>query len=98
MDLSQGNYQTNDIINYSKTMELLEDVFEFKKERNFDGDMIELIISYCEENEFKIEEVGDILSQSKEFVKMFEKQAIKHNHIKIANTDNDENQMNTEDW
>jgi len=98
MDLSEVQHNTSDIINYNKTMELLDDIFRFKAERGVDFDMVTLIISYCEEYGYKIEEVGDILSQSKDFVKMFEKQAIKHNHFQVPRTDNDDNFFTEDEW
>lgn len=98
MDISGQGTKTSDIINYSKTNELLEDIFKFKADRQFEGEMIELIISYCDENEYRIEEVGDILSDSKDFMKMFEKSLIRGNHIQVEKTDNDEIQMDDEEW
>lgn len=97
MDSEYGT-KTSDIINYCKTNELLEDIFKFKADREFDGEMIELIISYCDENEYRLEEVGDILSDNKDFIKMFEKSLIRGNHFQVAKTDNDEIQMNDEEW
>lgn len=98
MDLSNTHHNTSDIINYNKTMELLDDIFRFKADRGIEGDMVSLIISYCEEHGYKIEEVGDILSQSKDFKKMFEKQAIKYNHFRIEKTDDDHIVFDDNEW
>lgn len=98
MDLSNTHTNTNDIINYNKTTELIEAIFNFKDKNNFEGDMVSLIISYCDENGFRIEEVGDILSESKDFTKMLEKQAIKTNHFQVPETDNDRNQIDEDEW
>lgn len=98
MDLTSTHTETNDIINYNRTSELLEDIFSFKQERNFDGDMVSLIISYCEENEYRIEEVGDILSDNNDFKKMFEKTLIREGHFQVTKSDNDEIELDDEEW
>lgn len=90
--------KTSDIINYNRTDELLEDIFKFKADKNFEGEMISLIIGYCEYNDYRIEEVGDILSDNKDFMKMFEKSLIRGNHIKVEKTDNDDIQMDDNEW
>lgn len=98
MDLSGTHNETNDIINFNRTSELLDDIFSFKKDRNFEGDMVALIISYCEEHSYRIEEVGEILAESNDFKKMFEKQLVKTNHFQVSRSDNDDIVLDDEEW
>ena len=98
MDLTSTHFETSDIINHNRTSELLDDIFRFKDEREFDGDMLSLILSYCEENEYRIDEVGDILSESTDFKKMFEKSLVREGHFRVEKTDNDEIELDDEEW
>lgn len=98
MDLTTTHTETSDIINFNRTSELLDDIFNFKKDRNFDGDMLSLIISYCEEHSYRLEEVGDILSESSDFKKMFEKQLVKGHHFQVKKSDNDEIILDETEW
>ncbi len=78
-----------DIINDSNSMQLLNRIYVYKRDRDFKGNTLELILSFCEEYDLPLLEVGDILSDNKEFKQTFENTLVKDNYFQKEKTDND---------
>ena len=95
MNFFSTETKTSDIINYNRTDELLEEIFDFRDKNNLEGDLVGIILSYCEENDYRLEEVAEVLSESKNFKKMLEASAEKYNHFQ---TDEDFYEMDDEEW
>lgn len=50
--------------------------------------LIELLIDFCYEKNIEPEEMGDILSEHKEFINIIKKNAKKYNYVKKDKTEN----------
>jgi len=87
-----------DIINNSKSMELINKIYQFKKDNNFEEDTVSLIITFCEEHDLKIEEVGEILAEDIHFKSMLDKTLKRENYIRTKKTDNDVIQLESDEW
>jgi hypothetical protein len=79
-----------DIINDSQSLKLLNKIYEFKKDKGFEGNTLELILSFCEEYELPLQEVGEILAENNDFKKSFESSMYSSNNFQREKTDNDE--------
>ena len=44
-------------------------------------DLIGKILSYCEQNDFDVQEIGEFLSESEQFKKQLWVDAVKHNQV-----------------
>jgi hypothetical protein len=77
---------------------LIEDILLFKIEKNLDFSILDLVIEYCEEKELDITEIGEILSESKEFKELLEKELITLNFFKSNKKIKRQPDIILEDW
>lgn len=60
--------------------EVLDGIHTLKNEK--DMTWMDAILEFCDNNNYRIEDVGFMLSENKNFKKILENDFIKHNHIK----------------
>ena len=88
-------------VNYkAKAENLLNDIIAFKNEKygaNKSHNLIDIILDYCYHKDLEPEEVGDILSEHKEFKSIIETNAKKYNFIQIEDKIK-ENDINEDEW
>jgi len=78
------------------TEELIENIFKFKKERCPDFSTLDAIIEYCHFNDLNIQEIGNVISEHKEFVDILEKQLIREKYIRTPK--NQTSDLVEEEW
>lgn len=77
---------------------LVEKILRFKLSRRIeDSSMLDVILEYCDYNDLDINEIGDILSESKEFKDFLEKELISNSFIK-SKKQKREPEIILEDW
>ena len=75
---------------------LFEDVFAFKKDKAVqDISVFQLILLFCEHNNYHVEEIGDMLRTNKHFREMI-KADLKLNHEAVFKEDQKISHLN--DW
>jgi ribosome-interacting GTPase 1 len=79
---------------YSKANDLIEDIYRFKKEYAEDLSLIETIIEYSFKTGIPLQELGNILSDHKDFVNIFRKQLTKEKYFR----DGVEEEYENEEW
>lgn len=60
--------------------EVLDGIHTLKNQK--DMTWMDAILEFCDENNYRIEDVGFMLSENKNFKRILESDFIKHNHIK----------------
>ena len=75
---------------------LFEDIFDFKNEHKiYETSIFQIVIMFCEENNYHIEEIGEELRKDKKFREMLEAD-LKLNNEAIFKNDKVKN--NLQDW
>lgn len=74
--------------------EVLEGIHTLKNEK--DMTWMDAILEFCEENNYRIEDVGFMLSENKNFKKILESDFVKHRHLRTAQVIKIKNMI--EDW
>ena len=76
--------------------ELIEKIYDFKKEKCQDLSLMETMIEYGYKFDMPLQEMGNILGEHKTFVGMLEKQLEREGYIRTADSSDD--QINEEEW
>ena len=85
----------NDYVEY-KGDDLFNDVFEFKKQHGIQGySIFQVILMFCDEHDYHVEEIGDMLRVNKQFREMI-KADLKLNNEAIFSDDKKISALN--DW
>lgn len=74
--------------------EVLDGIHTLKNQK--DMTWMDAILEFCDDNNYRIEDVGFMLSENKNFKKILESDFIKHNHIKGIHKSTIKNMI--EDW
>lgn len=72
----------DEVMDKKEVEALIEDIFKFKRARASNLSIIDIIIEYAYFNERDVQELGNIISEHKEFVEILEKQLIREKFIK----------------
>lgn len=76
--------------------EVLDGIHSLKNEK--DMTWMDAILEFCEVNNYRIEDVGFMLSENKNFIKILESDFIKNNHMRRSNTNSPTLYNMLEDW
>jgi hypothetical protein len=80
--------------------ELIEKIYEFKKEKCNDLSLLDTIIEYAYIKNISLQEIGNILSEHKIFIKIFKKQLQEERYFRM--TEDEQNtldmQINEDEW
>jgi len=82
----------------SEAEELIEKIYEFKREKCSDLTLMETMIEYSYKFDLPLQEMGNILSEHKTFVNIFEKQLEREKYIRIQKSDEDDIELNEDEW
>jgi hypothetical protein len=77
--------------------ELIEKIYKFKREKCEDLSLMETMIEYSYKFDLPLQEMGNILSEHKEFVKILEKQLIKDKYIQ-SEEEEYESEIDDDEW
>lgn len=76
--------------------ELIEKIYKFKVEFAEDLSIVDTIIEYGYQNNISVQEIGNVISEHKEFMVMFTKQLEKEGYIK--NNKEELEEFNEQEW
>lgn len=89
--------QIDDELDRKEVEELIDDIFNFKKEKCPDFNTIDVIIEYAYQNNRDVQEIGNILAEHKEFVTILEKQLKREKYIQSEDAENYE-RFDEDEW
>ena len=87
--IKDNKYQAN---------ELIESIFEFKREKCEGLSLMETLIEYSFKFDIPLQEVGNVISEHKEFIKILEHQLEKDGYIRTEETELDSMEMDADEW
>ena len=82
----------------SESQEFIEKLYKFKREKCDGLSLMETIIEFSFKYDISLQEVGNIISEHKEFVLMFEKQLEQDGYIRREKTELDEMELDEGEW
>ena len=83
---------------YTGGKNLFKDILEFKKNKNIQGQsLFQVIIMFCEMNQYEEEEIGDLLRRDKKFRTLLQED-LKMNNEAYFKSDKSTKSNNMGDW
>jgi len=82
---------------YKQAEDLIKSIFKFKKEFAEDLNLLDTIVEYSYKKNIPIQEIGNILSNHKDFKTIFKKQLIKEKYFK-SEVDYEINDYDEDEW
>jgi len=87
---------SKDLLEENEAYTMIENIYKFKREKAEDLSIIDTIIEYSFDTGIPIQEIGNIISEHKEFMLMFSKQMVDEGYIRV---DRDElDKLDVEEW
>ena len=83
---------------YKEAEELIQDIYKFKNEYCKDLTLMESIIEYSFKKEIPLQDIGNSISEHKDFMVILEKQLIRDKYIKHIPTELDSFILNEDEW
>ncbi len=82
----------------NEAQEFIEKLFEFKRDKCDGLSMMETMIEYSYKYDITLQEMGNTISEHKEFVQILEKQLEDDGYIRKEKTELDEMALDEDEW